>query len=339
MKIIRLTSGIRIAGILLTLMLGALLQGCGGGSSTPSYTVSTNAGTGGSITPASRTVSQNNTASLTVAPSPGYIFDSVSGCGGNLNGTTYTTGVITANCTVTASFHADLTGYYTNTGTIPDFSVSDLQAMIYNNRIIMLSKSQGLYYDGSVKVTGNNITSDGVISHTSNSVMNRYTGPGESDDDVILDATFNPTDHSISGTLDHKYTGAGVVSFTLVYASTQPTASVADIVNTASHLTWDGTLYSDTTDILSISLADNGSGAVSVTTVTPLVSNGDYANADFTGTLTPVASRFFEVNMQATGAVAASPLTFTGLAVLRGNTLVIAANYPTTVYGWFGEFQ
>jgi hypothetical protein len=39
-----------------------------------------------------------------VTPYYGYQIDSVTGCGGSLSRTTYTTGPITAPCTVTASF-------------------------------------------------------------------------------------------------------------------------------------------------------------------------------------------------------------------------------------------
>jgi Rieske Fe-S protein len=46
------------------------------------------------------------TAQFTVTPNSGYQIASVTGCGGNLSGTTYTTGPITANCTVSASFDA-----------------------------------------------------------------------------------------------------------------------------------------------------------------------------------------------------------------------------------------
>lgn len=67
------------------------------------YTVSTSAGSGGSITPASRTVNHGSTTTFTVTPNSGYTA-SASGCGGSLVGTTYTTGAITAACTVTATF-------------------------------------------------------------------------------------------------------------------------------------------------------------------------------------------------------------------------------------------
>ena len=67
------------------------------------YSVTAMAGANGSITPPSRTVNHGATTTFTVTPTNGYQA-SASGCGGNLSGNTYTTGIVTANCTVTASF-------------------------------------------------------------------------------------------------------------------------------------------------------------------------------------------------------------------------------------------
>ena len=86
-----------------------LLTACGeGGSGTPviTYNVSATAGTGGSISPPTATVNAGSTTTLTVTPSGGYGISSVAGCGGTLSGNTYTTGAISGNCTVTASFVA-----------------------------------------------------------------------------------------------------------------------------------------------------------------------------------------------------------------------------------------
>ena len=69
-------------------------DGSSGSSTASSYTVSTSAG--GSISPTSAVVDHGNSTSFTIG--------SVSGCGGSLSGTTYTTGAITADCTVTADF-------------------------------------------------------------------------------------------------------------------------------------------------------------------------------------------------------------------------------------------
>ena len=87
------------------------------------YTVSTSAGTGGSISPASATVEYGSTTQFTIASIDGYHIQSVSGCGGEpftaaakkkkrkklsaASEMTYTTGHITENCTVAASFATD----------------------------------------------------------------------------------------------------------------------------------------------------------------------------------------------------------------------------------------
>ncbi len=78
--------------------------GFNGGGAT--HQVTATAGPGGSISPASRTVAQGATTSFTVAPDSGYAIGTVSGCGGALSGTTYTTGAISADCAVSATFTA-----------------------------------------------------------------------------------------------------------------------------------------------------------------------------------------------------------------------------------------
>jgi hypothetical protein len=66
-------------------------------------------GTGGSISPDTpQTVAEGSTTSFTVTPDPGFYIYSVTGCGGTLSGNTYTTGPITADCTVSASFAVPL---------------------------------------------------------------------------------------------------------------------------------------------------------------------------------------------------------------------------------------
>ena len=67
-----------------------------------SYTVTPSA-TNCSISPSTpQTVSYGSTASFTVTPNAGYTA-SVTGCGGSLSGTTYTTTTISSNCSVTAT--------------------------------------------------------------------------------------------------------------------------------------------------------------------------------------------------------------------------------------------
>ncbi|MEJ2622904.1 MAG: hypothetical protein P8163_22525, partial [Candidatus Thiodiazotropha sp.] len=96
------------------LLCGALLVlvGCnqgggsegGGSDNTTGFTVSTASTSGGSLSPSSQSVDLGNTANLTVTPDSGYTIATVTGCSGSLSGTIYTTGSITADCTVSASF-------------------------------------------------------------------------------------------------------------------------------------------------------------------------------------------------------------------------------------------
>ena len=70
------------------------------------YTVTSTAGTGGSISPPSQIVNHGATADFTFISEPGYSLDSVTGCSGNLSGNIYTTGPIVGECTVNAKFIA-----------------------------------------------------------------------------------------------------------------------------------------------------------------------------------------------------------------------------------------
>lgn len=70
-----------------------------------SYVVTSTAGTGGTISPAgNQNVLHGNTTAFTLNPDTGYTVDAVTGCGGSLSGSTFTTGAITAACTVSATF-------------------------------------------------------------------------------------------------------------------------------------------------------------------------------------------------------------------------------------------
>ncbi|WP_206099691.1 InlB B-repeat-containing protein, partial [Rheinheimera riviphila] len=57
--------------------------------------------------PSSRSVVQGSSTSFTVTANSGYTINGVSGCGGSLSGTTFTTAAINAACTVSATFVAN----------------------------------------------------------------------------------------------------------------------------------------------------------------------------------------------------------------------------------------
>ncbi|HEX8433529.1 InlB B-repeat-containing protein, partial [Archangium sp.] len=74
------------------------------------YTVSTEVTAGGSVSsPSSAKVTHGKTATFTVTPDTGYVVQSVTGCGGTLSGTTYTTAAVTGDCTVSVSFIREYT--------------------------------------------------------------------------------------------------------------------------------------------------------------------------------------------------------------------------------------
>jgi hypothetical protein len=68
------------------------------------YQLSATATSGGSITPASQSVTHGSSATFTVTPLAGYDIKSVTGCDGVLSGSTYTTSAVSAECSVVADF-------------------------------------------------------------------------------------------------------------------------------------------------------------------------------------------------------------------------------------------
>ncbi|HEY5513298.1 MAG TPA: hypothetical protein VIK40_06620, partial [Geomonas sp.] len=85
------------------------------------HTVTPGTAANGRLTPATpQTVSDNGATSFTVTPDTGYRIASVTGCGGLLNSATYTTGSITADCSISATFAADPPATYAISGTSPD---------------------------------------------------------------------------------------------------------------------------------------------------------------------------------------------------------------------------
>jgi len=74
--------------------------------------ITVSSGTGGNISPASRSINSEAITTFTITPNTDYNINYVSGCGGSLSGSTYTTGIITADCTIKADFSYK----YTSTG-------------------------------------------------------------------------------------------------------------------------------------------------------------------------------------------------------------------------------
>lgn len=89
-----------LRSICLLASLISLVSACSGGGA-DTFTVSVSSGTGGShVSPSSISVRSGATTSFTLMSSTGYEIASVSGCGGALTGSRYTTGPITAECSI-----------------------------------------------------------------------------------------------------------------------------------------------------------------------------------------------------------------------------------------------
>jgi len=67
---------------------------------TPQVSAST-----GSLSPSTpQSVDHGSRLDIVLAQATGWVVDSVGGCGGSLNGNTFTTNPVTADCTVQAAF-------------------------------------------------------------------------------------------------------------------------------------------------------------------------------------------------------------------------------------------
>lgn len=94
----------KVLKLVIMSVCGFGLAACNGGSKDKSYAVNSSVNQGGAVNVAQATVSSGNTTSFSFTPDTGYHLKSVTGCNGTLSGTTYTTGAVTADCTVTANF-------------------------------------------------------------------------------------------------------------------------------------------------------------------------------------------------------------------------------------------
>lgn len=73
-----------------------------------SYQVTAVAGEGGSIAPNSITLEHGDIASFEINPKPGYVVESISGCGGTLDGNSYTINSALSDCEIIVAFKMDL---------------------------------------------------------------------------------------------------------------------------------------------------------------------------------------------------------------------------------------
>ncbi|MEW5800471.1 MAG: chitobiase/beta-hexosaminidase C-terminal domain-containing protein [bacterium] len=138
------------------------------------YTVTPSAGAGGSISPSTpQTVNHGSATSFTVTPDAGYHIVSVTGCGGTLSGNTYTTGPITADCSVSAIFAIDTYTVTPSAGAGGSISPSTPQTVEYNSTISFTIIPDPGYHIADVIVDGSSIGA--VTTYTFTNIISSHT--------------------------------------------------------------------------------------------------------------------------------------------------------------------
>ena len=158
------------------------------------YTVTTSAGPGGSIGPASAQVEHGSTTTFTLNPLEGYSITGATGCGGTLNGNVYTTGPITGACSVSASF--TINRYVVSASAGPGGSISPASAEVEHGSTTAFTLSALENYEiagvtGCGGALNGNVYTTGAITGTcsvsASFALKRYevttsAGPGGSID-------------------------------------------------------------------------------------------------------------------------------------------------------------
>ncbi|MET0028793.1 MAG: Calx-beta domain-containing protein [Candidatus Thiodiazotropha sp.] len=186
------------------LMLALLASGCdesssdsaddtqGGGGDQATYSVTTQAGSGGSLSPSSLSVTPGETALFTVITESGYRIEQVEGCNGSLNGDRYTTGPISADCTVSASFLED---------NLPVLRVGDASVSEGDSGTVVLnfvvSLSEAADGDVSVDYATQDVTASAGRDYAATSGTLTIPAPstsGEITVSVMGDSDYEPTE-------------------------------------------------------------------------------------------------------------------------------------------------
>jgi len=194
------------------------------------------------------------------------------------------------------------TGYYDNTGTatLDIGNVADLQGIIHNNRLMMLSATAGLSYDGSITVSGNNYS--GTLSvYDDGSLLGTAPVSGSITQGV-----------RVAGTLTG--TGAGRGSFTLNYAANNgEAAALSTLSRGVATAVWSGPLGGSRFGDYRMQISDGGS--ITHHTVT---TDGTFDGCEMSGTITPLSgTHLYTVTITVTACGSLNGTNYTGLAATR----------------------
>ncbi len=203
---------------------------------------------------------------------------------------------------------ADPTGYYDVSGTaMVDggmLEITDLQAMVNDNRIMMMSTEKGLLYDGIITdISGNGFTADFTI----------YT---DGENPITATASGSIFEKSIEGTLSGS--GAGSGTFELFYAEGAE-QQVADLTRIENRY-WDGDAAIGPNYAFNINMQGVLTDPTSAGFNVPI-----FDGCGINGTVTPINdTSLYEVDAELTNCdvTTVSNTNYTGFAVSRTNVNV-----------------
>ena len=184
------------------------------------YTVTPGAGDHGNISPSDiQTVVYNDTASFDITADAGYHIESVTGCGGtpyssiakkkkkkhkrlsSASAVTYTTGKITEDCTVTASFAMDQYTVTPNAGEHGSVDPSTSQTINYNETVSFTVTPEEHYHIASVTGCGGSLTEN---TYTTGNIT------GDCTVEAMFAADMYETTITMTGTGSGTVTGGGI---------------------------------------------------------------------------------------------------------------------------------
>ncbi|MBU5612949.1 DUF1566 domain-containing protein [Geomonas azotofigens] len=197
------------------------------------HAVTPGAASNGRLIPATpQTVVYQGVTSFTLVPDTGYQVASATGCGGTLNGATYTTGPVTDDCAVSASFTPLVYAILTTSGSGGNIDCAPGSSVTYNGTVTCTASADNGYHITSVTVDGSNQPAAAGTS----SYAFPFTGVTANHD---FSALFAVNTYTVNYTAGDHGTLAGAAAQTINHGGS--TSAVTAVPATGYHfLGWTG---------------------------------------------------------------------------------------------------